>query len=144
MHTFTDKMNREWKTPIDMKTLRILKLAGAPNITDMAILSRIDVTTIATILGFVTEAEREAAGISVEEFEAGLDGDALAAGVEAMLLSVADFLPTEQGNSFRVLIDAGKKIEQLVHEETLRLLNAGIPPRQVEEIAKQALAGEMK
>ncbi|WP_439628218.1 hypothetical protein [Gemmata sp.] len=92
---FTDASGRAWQVRITLAHVKPLREAGfnvsaiGKDVGTFDVLS--DPETFARVLYLLCESQADKAGVSPEEFAAGLDGPTIHAAADALLAAVADF-----------------------------------------------------
>ncbi len=95
---FKDRAGRSWSIKVDLGVLRAVKESHGIDLqrvaTDPRVLEVIDDhCALAEILGIILAAQLELAGVTSEDFESALDGEALLAATLAIVRAIRDFLP---------------------------------------------------
>jgi hypothetical protein len=124
MTTFTDTQGRKWDVRLDVAAVRRVRdQAGVDllNLSDESTLHRLvyDPMGLAAVLWALLEPAAQAAGVTEEQFAAGLGGDALTAATDALLESVVGFFRPAQR---RVLQAAISKMGAFEEQQAARLI----------------------
>lgn len=98
MKTFIDNKGREWKLEINVATVKRVKTLIGTNLLEAVHGDLIkDVTgdpvLLVDLLYCICKVQADAAGVTDEEFGAGLAGDSIQAATDAFLDELIDFFP---------------------------------------------------
>ena len=104
--TFTDSLNRNWEIGLtlgDCRTIRTatkIELGDASKVGDLANLVNAP-EKLGEVLWLLSKEQAEAMGVTQDEFNRGLDGDALQAGWKAIVEAFIAFCPSSVRDTVR-------------------------------------------
>ena len=131
-NVFVDSKGRHWSLVITVLEYQKMKQELNVDIgnifNDDSWLQRLvameDVTFFLSLIGILTDKEREKDGISMEDFYEGFDGDAMQSSAEALVEAIINFSHPSRREALRNLVDATNEglneLGRVVAAETLR------------------------
>lgn len=134
MAVFRDKRGRDWHVDINVSSLRRVRDGGLGidllDITDETkrVAERLGDSPelFVGVLYEICRPEIETRGIAAEEFGESIDANALDAAVEALLESLASFIPRHRG---RVMAQAAVQVVRLENLGLMNQLNQALAER---------------
>jgi hypothetical protein len=119
MKTFADTTGRPWSIAINVNSLRRVKddVEGFDLmrvVEDQSTINRIttDPFTQVAVLYAVCKPQAETQGVTPEQFGEAMGGDALDAGITALLVELADFFPPHRRGPMKAAIQKLHQIHQ--------------------------------
>lgn len=121
---FTDKLNREWQLTINVAAMRRAKAQDIDLSMPVAQIQpfTMDDVFLTDALFAIVKTEADAKGITLEQFEAGLDGKTLDVAREAMWEALCEYYPEHKARMLRAALDS---IAKEMAEATTSLTSIG-------------------
>jgi hypothetical protein len=130
-NTFIDSENRHWSLVISVLEYQKMKQELNIDIGNIFnddgwlqnLIAMEDVTLFLSLIGILTDKEREAEGLSMEEFYSAFDGDTMQSSSAALVEAIINFSHPSRREALRNLVQATNKglneLGRVVADETL-------------------------
>ena len=125
---FTDKLGRTWELPAELDLFARVKAAAGVDLLDLATtqasLEQLrDPYTLAAALEAATEPQALARGITRDQFRAGIDGDTLRRGCDALVDTAVFFSPEPSRIVLGTIVKTARATEERIQTATLARLH---------------------
>lgn len=145
MRTFKDAEGREWIVRVDAPTIQDIRSAHNIDLADIGdgeTWRRLagDLVLQVDILHVVLREQSEKRNLSARDFAAGLVGDALGAGWEALLGAISDFFPPQR----RLLWTAQCRLNQSLMEKAVTRARGRIEDPRLEEAVLETIDQDLE
>ena len=147
--TFTDAKGRRWAVDVSVTAVKRVKKLTGVNLYALvddgfkpleALLG--DPCQLVDVAYALVKDEADAAGVTDEQFGAGLGGDSIGALADAFVEALVDFFPdARRRQALRDVIAKGKKVADLVDRRAAREIAAGLDGIDPEKLADELYAG---
>jgi hypothetical protein len=143
MHTFTDSAGRPWSVVVNVSVVkRVKSMLGIDllSIGDGDLWQRLatDPVCLVDTLFVICKPEAEAAGVTDEQFGAGLVGDVIDAATKALLEEIADFFPQARRGLLRKAMQKTEQLQALTMAEANRRLDNGELENQLKTLLRSS------
>jgi hypothetical protein len=126
---FSDQLGREWVLEVTVPAIRKVRAATGYDLARMFTPERLgeltaDVLRLVDVLAELCREQFERAGLTKDDFEAGLVGDAFERALDALMAAGSDFLPLAQAEIVRGLWAKTRQAATAMEQAALATIEA--------------------